>query len=293
MACGKRISFLLALLLSMTWAAGSWATLSVPALKARVNDTAGILSPGTRQQLESMLAELERSDSTQIAVLTIASLEGEVLEEFSLKVAEAWKIGQKGKDNGALLLIAKNDRKLRIETGYGLEGRLTDLQAGRIIRDVIRPKFRDGDFDGGTLAGVTAMVAAVRGEYQAEAQAAPQVHTNQDDFFGLGIFLLFAFFGLARVAGRHPKISAVLGGILAPVVGFLFLGFQWLMLLALIGIGLVAGLIFALMFGRMQGSSGSGWVFSSGGSSSGGGSFSDSFSGGGGDFGGGGSSGDW
>jgi uncharacterized protein len=293
MARGKRFPFLLALIVSLAFAACSWAALSIPALKGRVNDAAGMLSPGTRQQLEGMLAELEKSDSTQIAVLTMTSLEGEVLEEFSLKVAESWKIGQKGKDNGALLLIVKNDRKLRIETGYGLEGRLTDLQAGRIIRDVIRPKFRDGDFDGGILAGVTAMIAAVRGEFQGEAQAAPQVHTNQDDFFGLGIFLLFAFFGLARVAGRHPKLSALLGGILAPVVGFLFLGFQWLMLLALIGIGLVAGLIFALMFGRMQGSSGSGWVFSSGGSSSGGGSFSDSFSGGGGDFGGGGSSGDW
>lgn len=292
MVRGTRISFLLALLLSLTFAACSWAALAVPALKGRVNDTADILSPGTRQQLESMLAELERSDSTQIAVLTIASLEGEVLEEFSLKVAETWKIGQKGKDNGALLLIAKNDRKLRIETGYGLEGRLTDLQAGRIIRDVIRPKFRDGDFDGGTLAGVTAMIAAVRGEYQAEGQAAPKTHTNQDDFFGLGIFLLFAFFGLARVAGRHPKVSAVLGGILAPVVGFLFLGFQWLALLALIAIGLVAGLLFALIFGRMGPSSGGGWVFSSGGSSGDSG-FSDSFSGGGGDFGGGGSSGDW
>jgi len=178
-----------------------------------------------------------------------------------------------------------------VELGYNY--RLTDLQAGRIIRDVIRPKFRDGDFDGGTLAGVTAMVAAVRGEYQAEAKAAPKAHTNHDDFFGLGIFLLFAFFGMARVAGRHPKLSALLGGILAPVVGVLFLGFQWLVLLAPIAIGLVAGLLFALIFGRMRGSSGDGWVFSSGGSSSGDSGFSDSFDGGGGDFGGGGSSGDW
>lgn len=293
MARGTRISFWLALLLALSWVTSAWAALEVPALKGRVNDYANMLSPGTRQQLETMLAELERSDSTQIAVLTIASLEGEVLEEYSLKVAETWKIGQKGKDNGALLLIAKNDRKLRIETGYGLEGRLTDLQAGRIIRDVIRPKFRDGDFDGGTLAGVTAMVAAVRGEYQAESQAPIKPHTNQDDFFGLGIFLLFAFFGLARVAGRHPKLSALLGGVLAPVVGFLFLGFQWLVLLALIGIGLVAGLLFALIFGRMRSSFGDGWAFSSGGSSSGDSGFSDSFGGGGGDFGGGGSSGDW
>lgn len=285
MAPSTRPLFLLAFLWSLTVAVCASAALTVPALKGRVNDNAGMLSFSARQQLESLLAELEGSDSTQIAVLTLASLEGENLEEFSLKVAESWKIGQKGKDNGALLLIVKNDRKLRIETGYGLEGSLTDLLAGRIIREVIQPRFRDGDFDGGTVAGVMAMIAAVKGEYQ----AMPQQHSSQDDLFGLGVFLCFAFFGLARFIGKMPKLAAVIGAILAPVVGFMFLGFQWLVLLALIFLGLVGGYLFALIFGGMRLSGGSSGGFSSGGFSSGGGGFS----GGGGGFGGGGSSGGW
>ncbi len=279
----------LATLLLLVGAACALAAPAVPPLIARVNDQAGMLSPGARQQLEGMLADLERSDSTQIAVLTIDSLDGAVLEEFSLKVAETWKIGQKGKDNGALLLIVKNDRKLRIETGYGLEGRLTDLQAGRIIRDVIRPHFRDGDFDGGTLAGVTAMIAAVRGEYQAEEQSTSVRGHSQDDIFGLGVFLAFALFTMVRVTGRWPKVSAVLGAILAPVVGTMFLGFTWLMLLAMIAIGLVGGFLFALIFGGMRFGGVSSGGFSGGGFSSG----DSGFSGGGGGFGGGGSSGDW
>jgi uncharacterized protein len=279
----------MAFLWSLTVAVCASAALTVPALKGRVNDNAGMLSFSARQQLESMLAQLEGSDSTQIAVLTLPSLEGENLEEFSLKVAESWKIGQKGRDNGALLLIVKNDRKLRIETGYGLEGSLTDLLAGRIIREVIQPRFRDGDFDGGTVAGVMAMIAAVKGEYQAMSQQ----HGPHDDLFGLGIFLCFAFFGLARFTGKMPRLAAAIGAILAPVVGVMFLGFQWLILLALIFLGLVGGYLFALIFGgmRLSGSSSgsSSGGFSSGGFSSGGGGFS----GGGGGFGGGGSSGGW
>ncbi|MDH3828258.1 MAG: TPM domain-containing protein [Desulfobacterales bacterium] len=124
------IQFLvMGLLICTFWVPNLWA-LEVPALRTRVNDHAGMLSAATRQQLEDILSRLEQTDSTQIVVLTIPSLGGEVLEEFSLKVAEKWQIGQKGFDNGAILLIAKNDRKLRIEVGYGLEGSLTDLMAG-------------------------------------------------------------------------------------------------------------------------------------------------------------------
>ncbi|TRZ51770.1 TPM domain-containing protein, partial [bacterium] len=116
--------------------------LDVPQLKGRVNDYASMLSPETAQKLDAALSAIEKSDSTQIVVLTIPSLEGEVIEEFSIKVAEAWKIGQKNLDNGAILLVSKNDRKLRIETGRGLEGKLTDLISGRIIRSEIIPKFK-------------------------------------------------------------------------------------------------------------------------------------------------------
>ena len=146
---------------------GNLPALEVPPLTGRVNDTAGMLSATTRQQLEDVLARLEQTDSTQIVVLTIPSLGGEVLEEFSIKVVDQWKIGQKGLDNGALLMIAKNDRKIRIEVGYGLEGSLTDLMAGRIIRNVIVPHFKAGNFDQGVIEGVQAMIKAVRDEYKA------------------------------------------------------------------------------------------------------------------------------
>ena len=141
--------------------------LGVPALKARVNDYAGMLSSYSEKQLEGILRDLEQTDSTQIVVLTIPSLEGEVLEEFSIKVVDQWKIGQKDFDNGAILLIAKADRQMRIEVGYGLEGSLTDLMAGRIIDNVIVPQFRAGNFDQGVLDGVQAMIGVVRGEYKA------------------------------------------------------------------------------------------------------------------------------
>ena len=123
------------------------AALDVPALQGRVNDYAGMLAPATERHLDAALQDLERSDSTQIVVLTIASLEGDSLEDFSIRVAEQWRIGHKGLDNGAILLIAKADRKLRIEVGYGLEGRLTDLMAGRIIANVIVPYFKNGQID--------------------------------------------------------------------------------------------------------------------------------------------------
>ena len=145
--------------------------LQVPALKGRVNDYAGLLSQGTDEQLEAALAELERTDSTQIVVLTIPSLEGDSLEDFSIHVAEQWQIGQKGKDNGALLLVSKSDRKIRIEVGYGLEGKLTDLVCGRIIRNVIVPQFKMGHFDQGIIDGVAAIAGVVRGEYTAPADA--------------------------------------------------------------------------------------------------------------------------
>lgn len=107
------------------------AALNVPPLGGRVNDLADMIHPSTEQQLEAALAQLEKSDSTQVVILTIPSLGGEALEEYSMRVAEQWQIGQKEVDNGVLLLVSKNDRKIRIEAGYGLEGKLTDLTAGR------------------------------------------------------------------------------------------------------------------------------------------------------------------
>ncbi len=144
--------------------AGSAVARDVPYLTSRVNDTAGMLPAEVRERVEAKLAELEKSTGAQIAVLTIASLEGEPLEEYSLKVAETWKLGRKGVDDGALLLVARDDRKMRIEVGYGLEPKLTDIACKRILDDVVRPAFRDGDFGRGVEAGVDAMIGTAEGK---------------------------------------------------------------------------------------------------------------------------------
>jgi uncharacterized protein len=195
----RSLPFLLLLLL-LTLPAHAF---QVPPSQGYVTDLAGILSPDTKQQLEQFLSQFEASDSTQIVVLTIPSLEGETVESAALKVAESWRIGQKGKDNGALLLIAKEERKVRIEVGYGLEGRLTDLLAGRIIDQEITPRFKAGDFDGGVIAGVNAMVGAVRGEYKGNGSG--RRGSNKGIawlfpllFFGLPLFLRLGLFGSRR-----------------------------------------------------------------------------------------------
>ena len=128
---------------------------------------AGILSANTTQELETRLQLLEAENGTQIAVLTIDSLDGENLEEYTLRVAETWGLGQRGMDNGALLLIAVQDRQMRIEVGYGLEDRLTDLMAGRIINERIIPFLRKGNFNGGVRAGVQAMIILPLGHLMA------------------------------------------------------------------------------------------------------------------------------
>lgn len=167
-----------------------------------VNDRADLLSEAVELKLEQFLREFERSDSTQIVVLTIESLQGEALEEYALQVLEEWEIGQKDKDNGALLLIAKAERKVRIEVGYGLEGRLTDLLAGRIIDNEISPRFKQGDFDGGVITGVVSMAEAVRGEYQGTGRTREDKKKSSP----LGFILPLLFFGgpfLARLGGRR------------------------------------------------------------------------------------------
>ncbi len=163
--------------------------LDIPPALGYVNDRANLLQPASRQQLEHFLEEFERSDSTQIAVLTIPSLQGEPIDDYALRVAETWGIGKKGRDNGALLLIAHQDRRVRIEVGYGLEGRLTDLLAGRIIDNEIVPRFKEGDYNEGILAGVQAIVNAVRGEYKGTAS------TKRKQRNPLGFILLLLFFG--------------------------------------------------------------------------------------------------
>ena len=263
----------------------------VPELSGRVVDTASMFSPATVHQLEGLLAAFEAEDSTQIIVLTIDSLQGQNLEEFSLKIAEKWQIGQKNADNGALLLIVKNDRKIRIEVGYGLEGSLTDLLAGRIIRDIITPSFRNSNFDQGVINGVTAMIGTVRGEFSASSLPS-QGGKPGNDFTGFLIFSLFAFFNLGRIFRKRKWIVSGIGAILGPLLGSVFFGIGWPTLLLLIPVGVIIGFLSSSFTGSFfsGGSSGrtGGTGYSSGGFSSGGG-----FSGGGGGFGGGGSSGGW
>ncbi len=160
------------LLLLLLFPIGKGFCLDVPKLSGYVNDQADLISPEVELKIENYLREFERTDSTQVAVLTIPSLEGEALDEYSLKVAETWALGQKEKDNGVLLLVARDDRKIKIEVGYGLEGNLTDLLAGRIIDTEITPYFRKGNFEGGIIAGINGISSAVRGEYTADARTA-------------------------------------------------------------------------------------------------------------------------
>lgn len=283
------VGLLVAARLPLAWA------VSVPQLKGRVNDYAQMLSAPAEQQLDAMLADLERTDGTQIAVLTVTSLEGRPIEEFSIQVAEQWGLGQKQNDNGALLVVAKNDRKLRIEVGYGLEGRLTDLATGRIIRNVIGPQFKTGRFDQGVIDGVSAMIATAKGEYTAPER--PSGGGRGESHGSPGLFGLIVFFFLVNLVGRVNRlVGGVAGAVLAPIGG-LFFGLGALALLALIPVGFLAGFLVSLLgpalsFGHGSHRSRGGTYWGGGGGFSSGGGFG-GFSGGGGGFGGGGSSGSW
>ncbi|WP_147819590.1 TPM domain-containing protein [Salidesulfovibrio onnuriiensis] len=165
----------------------SASALDVPSLKGRVNDYADMISPGTERDLDESLAELQRTDGTQVVVLTVPSLQGDSLEDFSMRVLEAWKIGQKGKDNGVLLLVSRDERTVRIEVGYGLEGRLTDVLAGHLIDQIMTPYFRLEQYDKGFEEGVEGIVAGVHGEYSLDQSSIPGV--NQWTILAAVLFL--------------------------------------------------------------------------------------------------------
>ena len=284
----KRSFFLLIFLLIST---ACFAT-EVPPLRSYVNDYASMLSPGVVQQLESELAAFEKSDSTQIVVLTIPSLEGEVLEEYSIKVVEKWQIGQKGKDNGALLLVVKNDRKIRIESGRGLEGTLTDLVSGRIIRNEMTPAFKRGEYDVGVARGVGAIMATVRGEYSAEPRDLRHGKKGASPILTLLLFVLVASVFLGA-------ISKVLGGFAGavglPVAALLSFSGTSLFLLGLLAVvGFFLGIFAAFLFSSGgRGGFGGGPFIGGFGGGFGGRGGGGGFMGGGGSFGGGGASGDW
>lgn len=277
---------------------GPGRALDVPPLAAHVNDYASVMSKQGAEELEADLVRFEKSDSTQIVILTIPSLEGEDLETFSIKVAESWKIGQKGLDNGVILLVARNERRVRIEVGRGLEGKLTDLMSGRIIRERIAPRFRIGDFDGGLMEGAQAIMEVVRGEYKAAYAEPVRVRRGAPPILTL---LIFLFLVLVFTGAISKVFGAVTGAIGLPLAAKLaFSAISLPVLGGLAAAGIVLGLVLSALFsgggplGRGGGGiwfGGFGGPFFGGGSSSGG--DGGGFFGGGGDFGGGGASGDW
>ena len=232
--------------------------LSVPPLAAHVNDYAGMISKETAAELEQELTRFEQTDSTQIVLLTIPSLEGETLEDFSIKVAEAWKIGQKGVDNGVILLVARDDRKVRIEVGRGLEGKLTDLEAGRIVRNRIFPHFRAGDFDSGVRDGVQAIIEVTRGEYKAENSAPTQ--TTRRGVPPILTLLIFLFIALVFTGAVSRVLGAATGAIGLPVVAKLaFSSLALPVLGGLAAVGLAAGLLIHTLFSGRRARRGRGW----------------------------------
>jgi uncharacterized protein len=266
----------------------------VPPLKARVTDLVGTLSNAERSSLESKLAEFEARKGAQIAVLIVPTTQPEAIEQYSIRVVEAWKLGREKPDDGALLLVAMQDRALRIEVGRGLEGALTDLVANRIIDEIITPRFREGDFAGGIASGVERMIAVIDGE------PLPEPEQHWDGPQGIGGMLPILFF---IVFFASTILRAMFGRALGSIAtGGVAGGLAWVATQVLglaVGVGFV-GLVLSLFLGfgnggrwsslpRHGGWNTGGW----GGGRSGGGGFGGGFGGGGGSFGGGGASGRW
>ena len=254
----------------------AWAQVPVPDLKSRVTDLTGTLDAASRQSLETRLAQLEQAKGAQLAVLLVPTTQPETIEQFSLRVAETWKLGRKGVDDGVLLLVAKNDRTLRIEVGYGLEGAIPDAVAKRVIAETITPRFKQGDFPGGIQAGVDALSRLIQGEPLPgpKADFSWLSTMSLDDILGVTALFVFIVGGMLR-AIFGTFLGALLAGLVAFFGGWL-LG-SWV-------VGLFAG--FIVFFLTLVGVS-----FISGGG--GGGGFGGGFGGGGGGFGGGGASGSW
>lgn len=285
-------AFIFALVTGLAFAAtGDFA--DIPALKQRVTDTTATLSSAEEARIESALRAFEQKKGSQIVVLIVTTTQPEAIEQYAIRVAEAWKVGRKGVDDGAILLVAKNDRKLRIEVGRGLEGALPDAIAKRIIAETISPRFRAGDYSGGILSGVDKMIAVIDGEALPPPLNKRVSTSRTADFFS--DFLPFALVAAFVVGGI---LRALLGRFVGASLTAGITGLAAFLLFGALSTAVVSGIIvfiIVLVFGSGRGwSSGQGW--SSGGWSSGGGgggSDGGGFSGGGGDFGGGGASGDW
>jgi uncharacterized protein len=267
----------------------AWAQVAVPPLRSPVTDLTGTLTREQVASLEQMLHSFQARKGSQIAVLMVPSTAPEPIEPYALRVAEQWKIGRAKIDDGAILVVAKNDRALRIEVGYGLEGALNDATASRIIREVIVPRFREGDFFGGISAGVDRMIRVIDGEpLPAPARSAPQAGGGIGQLLPVLLILAVVVGGLLRaMLGRVPGALAAGGAV--GVIAWILAG---TLVVALIAAALaffftLAGGGPGRRYGGFPGDLGGG--FGGGGGLGGGGGFR----GGGGSFGGGGASGRW
>lgn len=265
-----------------------------PAFTGRVVDEANLLSPGVRAQLTERLAQHERETSNQVVIVTLESLQGQVIEEYGYQLGRAWGLGQEKRNNGVLLIVAPNERKVRIEVGYGLEGDLTDAQSHAIIQSAILPRFREGNFEAGIAEGTDALLGTLQGTYEPMDPETPQVG-KLESAIALGLTALV--FGQALTARWRPRALA------SGVTGMASTGLVWLFLGTLglaVGVGLIVTLLHLISgfgrggrfpggFGRGGYYGGGGFGGGLGGSRRGGGGFR----GGGGSFGGGGASGGW
>ncbi|MDP1665926.1 MAG: TPM domain-containing protein [Methylobacter sp.] len=258
----------------------SWAIVGVPELSRRVTDLTTTLSAEQITKLENKLAAFEAKKGSQIAVLIVPTTQPKDISEFGIEVADLWQIGRKGVDDGVILIVAKDDRKLRLEVGYGLEGVIPDAVAKRVIAETITPHFKEGDYAGGIDAGVTQLMMLIEGE------ALPAPSENSGESLGEGSFMFVLIGGLIAGFALSAMMGRVMGGMLAGlgsgVVAALVLGLAF-------SAALFVGLMVFFIVG-VRSTGGRGWSSGGGfGGSSGGGSWG----GGGGRFGGGGASGSW
>ena len=197
--------YFVSILLSLFFASSIFA-LSVPNLTSPIVDNANLISDGVEQNINNQLEDLSDSTGIQLAVLTIPTLEGEVLESYSMKVAETWKLGSAEKDTGVLLLIALEERSIRIEVGYGLEGVLTDTKCGLIIRNVIAPEFRNGNYQAGIVNAVNNMVGLVKGdESLVSKRVLNESSGDSGAFIFMGVVLLYGFIFVMAVISSKKR----------------------------------------------------------------------------------------
>lgn len=269
---------------ALGWSAPSAAQVAVPPLTGHVIDQTGTLTAEQKAALEQTLTAFEARKGSQLAVLMVASSAPEEIEQYALRVAEQWKLGRKKVDDGAILVVAKNDRAMRIEVGYGLEGALGDLTSKRIISETILPRFKNQDFYGGITAGVEQIIRVVDGEPLPSPSARSSQGIGGVQQYAPMLFILALAVGgvLRATLGKVPG-SLVTGGVVAVIAWFV---------VGALSMALVAGVValfVTLLGGGMLGRGMGGYHGGGGRGGHGGGGFS----GGGGGFGGGGASGRW